>query len=133
VVIGDAVHMAALAGAATAPRREAAVVMARRAVEGTDPPGAEGVTGHLRVATEAPCAAGGHRPRRATKDLKARMTEGLRPLEHTVLAPMAPAELPRARSLLLATKPTTLAGTSFRGQSRRLLFQESMTVSQGQR
>jgi hypothetical protein len=131
VVIEDAVDMAALAGAATAPRQEAAVVMARRAVEDTDPPGVEGVTGHLRVATEAPCAAGGRRPRRATKDLKARMTEGLHLLEHTV--PMAPAELLRARSPLLVTTPTTPAGTSFRGQSRRLLSQESMTVSQGRR
>ena len=133
MVIGDAVDMAVLAGAATAPRQEAAVVMARRAVEGTGPPGAVGVMGHLRVATEAPCAAGGHRPRRATKDLKARMTEGLRPLEHMVPAPLAPTERLRARNLLLATTPTTLAGTSFRGQSRLLLSQESMTVSQGRR
>lgn len=140
--------LAALAGAATtatAPRQEAAVVMARQAAEVTDPQGAEEVTAPLHVAMEAPCAAGEHRLRRATKGPKVRMTEGLRLLEHTAPGRMVPAGVllvrnpalattsQRPTSQLVVTPRTTPAGMNFRGPSRRLPSQGSMMEPPGRR
>jgi hypothetical protein len=102
VAIGDVVDILALAGAVTAGtdrRREAGEAMVLQAAEVTDHQ-AEEATAPLLVVTEARCGADEHRLRRAIKDLKARMTEGLRPLARTVQVLMAPGEHLLVRLLL---------------------------------
>ena len=115
--------------------------MARQAVVVTALlPVAEEVTDPLPVAVteEAPCAADGHRLPRATKDLKARMTGGRRPLDRTVKALTAPTEhrLVRPPPPATRTNPcptshptlTTPTATTFRGRSPLRPCQAWMTA-----
>jgi hypothetical protein len=94
--------LAGVATMATAPRPEAAAVMARLAVEVTVlQEDAEGMGPH-HVVTEAPCGVDGHHLPQAIRALRGRMTEGPRPPGHTVLATGAPdGHLPGPHPLLV--------------------------------